>query len=183
MQHEDVQQSRASLGSSFAPEGRKLFVIHQHCRVNGEDYEMVVFGQHEDQRPSRLFESYGDRLSSEPKPKLSGAISTFDVPVCITQACYWSVQSIAIIAANSVGIIPLTLLRWRKQLCFTEGLVGESFLFISRRHLSIRFEAKCTPRLGVLSSDIECRATRFVAAGCLQCPTCYIHQRRTNRST
>jgi len=28
-------------------------------------------------------------------------------------------------------------------------------------------EAKCIPPLGALSSDIECRATRFVAAGCL----------------
>jgi hypothetical protein len=37
----------------------------------------------------------------------------------------------------------------------------------SRRHLRIRLEAKCIPPLGALSSDIECRATRFVAAGCL----------------
>ena len=41
------------------------------------------------------------------------------------------------------------------------------FLAISRRHLRIRLEAKCIPPFGALPSDIECRATRFVAAGCL----------------
>ena len=34
-------------------------------------------------------------------------------------------------------------------------------------------EAKRTPRLETLSSDIECLATRFVVAECLRCPTCH----------
>jgi hypothetical protein len=87
--------------------------------MNGKDYEVVAFGQHEHQRASRLFESYGNRLSSEPPPTFScpdfnrlrcvvdGACSTFDVPACMDAACFWSAQSIAMIAANSVGIIPL----------------------------------------------------------------------------
>src|SRR3954452_12800928 len=34
-------------------------------------------------------------------------VSTLDVPACMAEACFWSAQSIATIAANSVGIIPL----------------------------------------------------------------------------
>jgi len=71
MQHEMSNRSLASLGSFFAPEGRKLFRQFTRIVMNGKDYEVVAFGQHEHQRASRLFESYGNKLSSEPPPKFS----------------------------------------------------------------------------------------------------------------
>ena len=72
MEHEDVQQEPGIAGIVLRSRRPKaLAVIHQNCRVNGKDHQVVVFGQHEHQRPSRLFESYGDRLSSEPHPKFS----------------------------------------------------------------------------------------------------------------
>src|SRR5262249_23684578 len=41
-------------------------------RVNGKDHKVLVLREHEDQGPSRLFESHGDRLSAKPHAQFGG---------------------------------------------------------------------------------------------------------------
>src|SRR5579875_324301 len=118
------------------------------------ELEVLILGQHEDERSSRLFDSDCDRLSAKPHRQFSGPDvnrlrSVVDRaglhlrcpglrrPRMSRRPSRWRrVRQIR------VGIIFLARERLAGRLCLREGLIVESFQPNCRRHLSIRFRSK-----------------------------------------
>src|SRR5262249_17146508 len=71
MARENVQQKPGVMGIIFRARGSKaLAVIGQCGGVNGEQDQMLVLGQHEYQRPTRLFQCHRHRLARKAQPEL-----------------------------------------------------------------------------------------------------------------